>query len=107
PITIPNQPGGTMTHNYLEPCEVIEEVFASTHASVADLGGRVVALSGFASCALSFIPAGQRADLEGAFRRLIAAQLESALESSMPEAFSDALMLQFSTLMRALRSVAG
>lgn len=95
-----------MTHNYLEPCEVIEEVFASTHASVADLGGRVVALSGFASCALSYIPAEQRADLEGAFRRLIAAQLESAV-GSMPEAFSDALMLQFSTLMRALRNVAG
>lgn len=66
-----------------------------------------MALSGFAACALSFVPAGQRADLEGAFRRLIAAQLESAAASSRPEAFSDALMLQFSTLMRALRDVAG
>ncbi len=96
-----------MTYSYLEPGEAIEDVFASTHASVADLGGRVVALSSFAACALSFVPAGQRADLEGAFRRLIAAQLESAAESSMPDAFSDALMLQFSTLMRALLNVAG
>ncbi|MCL9843935.1 hypothetical protein [Ralstonia solanacearum] len=95
-----------MAHSYLEPCEEIEDVFATTQAGVADLGGRLVALSSFAACALPFVPVGRRADLEGAFRRLIAAQLASAAESSMPAAFSDALMLQFSALMHALRTVA-